>query len=107
VSLVLTIPILALSPLVQRFLGLEGRIDFPGDTYLLFALSSVVYFYGGWPFLKGIFSEIRAKSPAMMTLIALAISTAYVCSSAVVFGLSGSVFFWELATLIDVMLLGH
>ncbi len=107
VSLILTIPILALSPLVQRFLGLEGRIDFLGDIYLLFALSSVVYFYGGWPFLKGIFGEIRSKSPAMMTLIALAITTAYVYSSAVVFGLSGSVFFWELATLIDVMLMGH
>ncbi|MCK5610683.1 copper-translocating P-type ATPase [Candidatus Pacearchaeota archaeon] len=107
VSLILTVPILALSPLVQRFLGLEGRIDFPGDIYLLFALSSAVYFYGGWPFLKGIFSEIRSRSPAMMTLIAIAISTAYIYSSAVVFGLSGSVFFWELATLIDVMLLGH
>ena len=80
---------------------------FPGDSYVLFVLSSVVYFYGGWPFLKGIFSEIRSKSPAMMTLIALAITTAYVYSSAVVFGVSGSIFFWELATLIDVMLLGH
>jgi Cu2+-exporting ATPase len=107
VSLLLTVPILALSPLIQRFLGLEGKISFPGDSYVLFALSSAVYFYGGWPFLKGIFGEIRSKSPAMMTLIALAITTAYVYSSAVVFGLAGSVFFWELATLIDVMLLGH
>lgn len=107
VSLGLTIPILLLSPLIQRFLGIEGRLDFPGDSYVMFALSSAVYFYGGWPFLKGIVSELRQKAPAMMTLIAVAISTAYVYSSAVVFGLSGSVFFWELATLIDVMLLGH
>ena len=107
VSLILTVPILLLSPLIQGFLGLEGRINFPGDSYVLFALSSVVYFYGGWPFLKGIFNELKSKSPAMMTLIAVAITTAYVYSAAVVFGLSGSAFFWELATLIDVMLLGH
>jgi Cu2+-exporting ATPase len=107
VSLVITIPILALSPLIQSFLGLEEVISFPGDSYVLFVLSSAVYFYGGYPFLKGIFSELRAKTPAMMTLIALAITTAYVYSSAVVFGLKGSLFFWELATLIDVMLLGH
>ena len=107
VSLILTVPILALSPLVQRFLGLEGLISFPGDSYVLFALSSTVYCYGGWPFLKGIVSELKEKKPGMMTLIAIAITTAYVYSSAVVFGLSGSVFFWELATLIDVMLLGH
>jgi Cu2+-exporting ATPase len=107
ISLAITIPILLLSPLIQKFLGLESIIKFPGDSYVLFALSSAVYFYGGWPFLKGIFSEIRSKSPGMMTLIALAITVAYVYSSAVVFGITGSVFFWELATLIDVMLLGH
>lgn len=107
VSLALTIPILALSPLIQRFLGLQEVIRFPGDSYVLFLLSSCVYFYGGWPFLKGIVTELKSKSPAMMTLISLAITTAYVYSSAVVFGLPGSVFFWELATLIDVMLLGH
>jgi len=107
VSLVISIPILLLSPLIQGFLGIEGAISFPGDSYVLFALSSAVFFYGGWPFLKGIFDEVKKKSPGMMTLIALAITVAYVYSSAVVFGLSGSVFFWELATLIDVMLLGH
>jgi P-type Cu2+ transporter len=107
VSLILSIPILLLSPLIQRFLGLEGKINFTGDSYVLFALSSGVFFYGGWPFLKGIVSELRDKKPGMMTLIAIAITTAYVYSSAVVFGVTGSVFFWELATLIDVMLLGH
>ncbi len=70
-------------------------------------LSSVVYLYGGYPFLKGIKDELSEKSPGMMTLIAIAISVAYFYSSAVVFGLHGKVFFWELATLIDVMLIGH
>jgi Cu2+-exporting ATPase len=107
VSLVISIPVLLLSPLIQKFLGIEGKIDFSGDSYLLFALSSLVFFYGGWPFLKGIYEELKSRSPGMMTLIALAITVAYVYSSAVVFGLTGSVFFWELATLIDVMLLGH
>ena len=107
ISIIISIPILLLSPLIQRFLGLEGAIAFPGDSYVLFVLSSAVYFYGGYPFLKGIYDELKSKSPGMMTLIALAITVAYVYSSAVVFGLSGSVFFWELATLIDVMLLGH
>jgi Cu2+-exporting ATPase len=107
ISVIISIPILLLSPLIQRFLGLEGKISFTGDSYVLFALSSAVFFYGGWPFLKGIVNELKEKTPGMMTLIALAISVAYIYSSAVVFGISGAVFFWELATLIDIMLLGH
>lgn len=105
ISTVLTIPVLLLSPMIQEFLRLSFR--FPGDTYLLFILSSVIYFFGGWPFLKGFFSEVWQKAPGMMTLIALAISVAYFYSSAIVFGLPGKMFFWELATLIDIMLLGH
>ncbi len=107
VSLALTVPILGLSPLIQNFLGLSGRLSFSGDMFVLFGLSTVVYFYGGWPFLSGFVSEVRSRSIGMMTLIAVAITTAYVYSAAVVFGLPGEVFFWELATLIDVMLLGH
>jgi P-type Cu2+ transporter len=107
VSLALTVPILLLSPMIQRFLGLDEKLAFPGDVYVLFGLASVVYFWGGWPFLAGIARELRARRPGMMTLIALAISVAYFYSSAVVFGLAGEPFFWELATLIDVMLLGH
>jgi P-type Cu2+ transporter len=107
VSTILTIPVLLLSPIIQNFLRLENILNFTGDSYVLFALSSAVFFYGGWPFLKGIFSELKSKQPGMMTLIALAIVVAYVYSSAVIFGLSGMVFFWELVTLIDVMLLGH
>jgi len=107
ISLGITIPILLLSPMIQHFLGLKETIRFNGDIYVLFALSSFVFFYGGYPFLKGLFNELKKKLPGMMTLIALAISVAYFYSSAVVFGIAGEVFFWELATLIDIMLLGH
>ncbi|MDI6858567.1 MAG: copper-translocating P-type ATPase [Dehalococcoidia bacterium] len=107
ISLVLTIPVVLLSPLIQDFLGIEEELDFPGDEWVQFAFASVIFFYGGWPFLTGIIGELRRREPGMMTLIALAISVAYVYSSVVVFGVSGEVFFWELATLIDVMLLGH
>jgi Cu2+-exporting ATPase len=107
VSLIVTVPVLILSPMIQHFLGLGDSIRFSGDQYVLFGLSSVVYFYGGYPFLKGVLSELRATKPGMMTLISVAITTAYLYSSAVVFGLSGNILFWELATLIDIMLLGH
>ncbi len=107
VSLGLTVPVLALSPMIQSFLGLRETLRFPGSDYLLFGISAVVFFYGGWPFLKGLVNELSRGRPGMMTLIALAISVAFLYSSAVVFGLSGKVFFWELVTLIDVMLLGH
>ena len=105
VSFILTFPVLLLSPTIQSFFGFELR--FPGADFVTFLLSSAVYFYGGYPFLKGIKEELAEKSPGMMTLIAIAISVAYFYSSAVVFGLPGGVFFWELVTLIDVMLLGH
>lgn len=107
VSLVITIPVLILSPMIQRLIGLGDSIRFSSDSYVLFALSSIVFFYGGYPFLKGFFDEVKSAKPGMMTLIAIAITTAYLYSSVVVFGLSGKMFFWELATLIDIMLLGH
>src|SRR5690554_3754162 len=105
ISLILTLPILALSPMIQGILGVEW--DFSGSNYVLFGLSSIVYFYGGWPFLTGLASELKSKSIGMMTLIAVAISAAYFYSSAVIFGFEGRTFFWELATLIVVMLIGH
>jgi Cu2+-exporting ATPase len=107
VSLIFTVPVLMLSPVIQKFLGLAELLRFRGDSYMLFVLSSFVFFYGGFPFLKGLYSELRSVRPGMMTLIGLAITIAYVYSSAVVFGLTGEVFFWELVTLIDIMLLGH
>jgi len=107
ISLIVSVPILLLSPMIQTFIGLREVFRFSGDIYVLFALSSFIYFYGGYPFLKGLFDELRKTRPGMMTLIAIAITTAYVYSSVVVFGLSGKIFFWELVTLIDIMLLGH
>lgn len=105
VSLTVMIPIMVLSPMIQMFLGVDWR--FPGDSYVLLALSTFLFFYGGWPFLKGARDELKQRSPAMMTLIALAIIVAYVYSAATVFGVQGSDFFWELASLIVIMLLGH
>lgn len=105
ISLVITLPILVLAPMIQSLIGYEFRFD--GDRYLQFALSSIVFFYGGWPFLIGMVDELKKRKPGMMTLIALAISVAYFYSSAVVFGLAGKIFFWELVSLIDIMLLGH
>jgi P-type Cu2+ transporter len=107
ISLVLTLPILALSPMLQRLAGLDQAIEFAGDTYVLFGFASAVFWYGGWPFLKGFIREANSREPGMMTLIAIAIAAAYLYSGAVVFGLTGTMFFWELATLVDVMLLGH
>lgn len=105
VVLVLTVPIMLLSEMIQHWLNIH--ISFPGSKYILLVLSSVVFFYGGWPFLKGLVGEMRAKNPGMMTLVAFAISVAYIYSVATVFGLKGMDFFWELATLILIMLLGH
>ncbi|MVO08047.1 copper-translocating P-type ATPase [Flavobacterium sp. TP390] len=105
VTLFLTIPILFLSPMIQDFFGYEYLL--PGNSYVLFGFGTIVYFYGGWPFLKGFWSEIKSGAPGMMTLISMAISVAYFYSSATVFGLKGVDFFWELATLIAIMLIGH
>ncbi len=105
ISLIITVPILILSPMIQGFFGFEWV--FPGSTYIIFILASIMFFYGGWPFLKGMAGELKNAAPGMMTLIAVAISVAYFYSVAVVFGLSGKMFFWELATLIVIMLLGH
>ncbi len=105
ISLAATIPILLLSPLIQSVLHITFR--FPGDQIVLFLISSLVFFFGGSPFLIGALNEIKHRVLGMMTLISLAIVVAYVYSSAVVFGLPGKIFFWELATLIDIMLLGH
>lgn len=105
VVLALTIPIMLLSTMIQHFMGVNWA--FAGSSYILFALSSVVFVYGGWPFLTGLIEEVKAKNPGMMFLIGFAITVAYSYSVAIVFGLKGMDFFWELATLILIMLLGH
>ena len=106
VCLILTIPILLLSPMIQEWTGLTV-LAFPGSEYVLLALSAFVYLWGGWPFLSGAVPEVARLKPAMMTLVAVAISAAFFYSMAVVFGVEGDIFFWELATLVDIMLLGH
>ena len=105
--MVITLPVLVLSPMIQGLLGYEFTLLGSADRYILFVLSSVVYFYGGWPFLTGLVDELKKKQPGMMTLIAVAITVAWGYSSATTFGVEGGTFFWELATLIDIMLLGH
>jgi len=105
VVFILTLPIMLLSEMIQHWLNIDVR--FAGSQYLLLLLSSVVFFYGGWPFLRGWFDEMKVWNPGMMTLIGFAISVAYVYSAATVLGLKGMDFFWELSTLILIMLLGH
>ena len=105
ITLILTIPVMLLSPMIQQWF--HFNIVFNGSIYLLFTLSTIVFFYGGFPFLKGLIDEIKNNAIGMMTLIAVAITAAYVYSVATVFGLQGMDFFWELCTLILIMLLGH
>jgi Cu2+-exporting ATPase len=87
ISLVLTPPVLLLSPAGGHGLGLIGAIVFPGSRLVLLALSSAVYFYGGWPFLTGLVTQLKERQPGMMTLVSLAISVAYLYSGAVALGL--------------------
>ncbi|GAB3219947.1 hypothetical protein GCM10027423_50700 [Spirosoma arcticum] len=104
--MLLSVPVVALSMMFQELVGYQ--LDFPYREPLVVLLASVIYVYGGWPFLTGIVGELRNRQPGMMTLVAVAITAAYVYSVAVSFGwLTGMDFFWELATLIDIMLLGH
>jgi Cu2+-exporting ATPase len=105
-SLVLTVPILYFSPQIQEWFGYDA-LAFPGSELVAPLLATVLFFYGGGPFLKGAVREWRDRRPGMMTLIAVAITVAYTYSLAVTFGFPGDDFYWELATLIDVMLLGH
>lgn len=105
ISLIVTVPILILSPMIQSFVGV--KFGFTGDSYILFGLATLIFFYGGWPFLTGLVDELKGKNPGMMTLIGFAIFIAYFYSALTVFGFKGQDFFWELATLIDIMLLGH
>lgn len=106
VSVVLTVPVIAISPGLPFTSGAR-LIDVPAADLWLLALSSAIYVFGGRPFLVGMGREIRVRAPGMMTLVAVAISVAYAYSGATVFGLEGMPFFWELATLVDIMLLGH
>lgn len=102
---IISIPVLALSHMIQQWLGFE--LAFPGDKYVLAILSTFIFFYGGHPFLKGLYDEVKDNAIGMMTLIGVAISVAWAYSVAITFGLKGMDFYWEMATLIDIMLIGH
>lgn len=106
VSLILTVPVVLYADVVQEISGWLSP-EFPGSAYLPLALGSIVFFYGGWVFLIGAWRELKARLPGMMTLIGIAISTAYFYSIYATFGASEHTLFWELTTLITIMLLGH
>ena len=105
-SLLLTLPVLAYSEMIQHWFSFTPP-TFPGSQYVPFVFSTIIFFYGGLVFLKSAWGELKAKLPGMMTLISLAIITAYVYSVATQFFIKGDGFFWELATLVTIMLLGH
>lgn len=105
ISTLVSLPVVALSPMIQHWLGVE--FTFPGDRYLLFILSTFIFLYGGYPFLRGLYDEVRYNSIGMMTLIGIAITVAWAYSVVITFGLPGMDFYWEMATLIDIMLIGH
>lgn len=102
---IVTVPVMVLSPMIQAWFGF--KVSFPGDKYILALFSTFIFFYGGYPFLKGLYDEVKDKAIGMMTLIGVAITVAWAYSFAVTFGLQGMDFYWEMATLIDIMLIGH
>ena len=105
ISSIVTVPVLALSHMIQEWLGF--KLAFPGDKYVLAILSTFIFVYGGFPFLKGLYDEVKDRAIGMMTLIGVAITVAWAYSVAITFGLEGMDFYWEMATLIDIMLIGH
>jgi Cu2+-exporting ATPase len=106
VTLALTIPVVFFSPMFQDLLGYAAP-RFPGSTWIPPVLGTVIFVYGGWPFLRGAYDEARARQPGMMLLIGLAITVAFSASLATEFGAFELDFWWELAALIAIMLLGH
>jgi Cu2+-exporting ATPase len=104
-SLLLTVPVIATSHMVMEWFGYS--LGFPGVEWVAPVLGTVVFVYGGWPFLQGGVQEVRDRRPGMMLLIAMAITVAFAASGATSLGLFDLDFWWELAALITIMLLGH
>ncbi len=104
--LLLNIPVLAYSQDIQRWFGFSAPV-FPGSEYVTFVFGTAIFVYGGAVFVHGAVAELQGRKPGMMTLISLAITVAYVYSAAVTFGFPGHAIYWELSTLVAVMLLGH
>lgn len=105
-SLALTLPALVWEPMLQQWFGYTAP-QFPGAQYIPAIFSTAVFLYGGWAFVKGAWSELTDRLPGMMTLISLAIVVAFLYSAAVTLGYPGHALWWELATLVTIMLLGH
>jgi Cu2+-exporting ATPase len=107
-SLVLSIPVVVFSPMVGHLLGYHVP-RFPGSAWIAPVLGTVIFFYGGMPFLKGGLTELKSRQPGMMLLIAMAISVAFAASWVTTLGIGGFAldFWWELALLVVIMLLGH
>jgi P-type Cu2+ transporter len=106
-TLLLTLPVVFWAEHIQELLGYEAPV-FPGSAWIPPILGTVIFAYGGWVFVQGAWHELRARLPEMMTLIALAISVAFVFSWVVQVGLiDATALWWELATLVTIMLLGH
>ena len=106
VSLFLSVPVVFYSEITRELVGIQAPV-FPGSEYLPLASATLIFFYGGWIFISASFRELKARLPGMMTLISLAILVAYSYSVYVVFAGRGESLFWELSTLITIMLLGH
>lgn len=106
VSLILTIPVLLFSPMIQEWFGFSMP-EFPGSNLIGPIFAIAIFLYGGLPFLQMAVPEVQSRKPGMMTLISLAITVAFAYSLFAIFAIPGSGFFWEMATLIDIMLLGH
>ena len=105
-SLALTVPTVGWSPMVQQWLGYRAP-EFPGSKLLPAIFGTILFFYGGLVFLRGAAAELKDRRPGMMTLISLAITVAFAFSFAVTLGAAGMDLWWELATLITIMILGH
>jgi Cu2+-exporting ATPase len=105
-SLALTIPALIWEPMIQEWFGYTAP-RFPGSGYIPAIFGTAVFLYGGWVFLRSAWSELSSRLPGMMTLISLAIVVAFLYSAAVTLGYPGQALWWELATLVTIMLLGH
>ncbi|WP_208599072.1 heavy metal translocating P-type ATPase [Desulfonatronum thioautotrophicum] len=106
ICLLLTVPALVWEPMLQDWFRYSAP-EFPGSGYIPAFFGTIVFFYGGMVFLRGALEELANRRPGMMTLIALAICVAFVYSAAVTFGFPGHALWWELATLVTIMLLGH
>jgi P-type Cu2+ transporter len=106
ISLILSIPVLLYSPMIQEWMGFSMP-EFPGSHWITPGISVIIFIYGGLPFLQMAIPELRNRQPGMMTLISLAITVAFAYSLAAFLILEGETFFWEMVTLIDIMLLGH